>query len=124
MNTEQAYIEGFVKRAMEYGFSQNESLELLKEANALTRALARGAVKPSTAAKRLSELYGHSNANIQNVSVPTIEHIIKHNTPGLGVHPGVLLGPGAAGKRYRDQLAAQEDLQHIRHWIKNPEQFR
>ena len=32
MNTEQAYIEGFVKRASEYGFSQAESAELLKTA--------------------------------------------------------------------------------------------
>jgi hypothetical protein len=31
MNTQQqAYIEGFVKRAAEYGLSQNEAIELLK----------------------------------------------------------------------------------------------
>jgi hypothetical protein len=35
MNTqEQAYIEGFVKRASEYGFSYNEAIELLKSATA------------------------------------------------------------------------------------------
>jgi hypothetical protein len=32
MNTEQAYIEGFVKRASEYGFSRNEAVSLLKQA--------------------------------------------------------------------------------------------
>lgn len=32
MNTEQAYIEGFVKRAFEYGFNENEAIEMLKEA--------------------------------------------------------------------------------------------
>jgi len=32
MTTEQAYIEGFVKRASEYGFSRNEAIELLKSA--------------------------------------------------------------------------------------------
>lgn len=32
MNTEQAYIEGFVKRASEYGFSEHEAIELLKQA--------------------------------------------------------------------------------------------
>ena len=32
MNTEQAYIEGFVKRASEYGFSESEATELLKTA--------------------------------------------------------------------------------------------
>jgi hypothetical protein len=32
MPTEQAYIEGFVKRASEYGFNEEESITLLKEA--------------------------------------------------------------------------------------------
>lgn len=32
MNTqEQAYINGFVKRAMEYGFSEREAVEILKQ---------------------------------------------------------------------------------------------
>ena len=32
MNTQkQAYIEGFVKRAAEYGFSENEAVKLLKQ---------------------------------------------------------------------------------------------
>lgn len=29
---EQAYIEGFVKRASEYGFSESEAVEILKQA--------------------------------------------------------------------------------------------
>jgi hypothetical protein len=32
MSTEQAYINGFVKRAAEYGFSKDNALELLKAA--------------------------------------------------------------------------------------------
>jgi hypothetical protein len=32
MTTEQAYIEGFVKRAAEYGFNDEEAFEILKEA--------------------------------------------------------------------------------------------
>lgn len=32
MNTQQAYIEGFVKRAMEHGFSESVAVELLKTA--------------------------------------------------------------------------------------------
>ena len=31
MNTQQAYINGFVKRASEYGLSQREAIELLKQ---------------------------------------------------------------------------------------------
>jgi hypothetical protein len=32
MNTQQAYINGFFKRAAEYGFSEQEATELLKSA--------------------------------------------------------------------------------------------
>jgi hypothetical protein len=32
MNTEQAYIEGFLKRANEHGFSRDEAVELYKQA--------------------------------------------------------------------------------------------
>ena len=32
MNNEQAYIEGFVKRASEYGFNESEALQLYKKA--------------------------------------------------------------------------------------------
>jgi hypothetical protein len=33
MNTQEAYIQGFVKRAAEYGYNQQEALRLLKQAN-------------------------------------------------------------------------------------------
>jgi len=36
MSTQQAYIEGFVKRANEYGFSEAEAEAIIKEAGALT----------------------------------------------------------------------------------------
>ena len=35
MTTQQAYIEGFVKRANEYGFNQQEAISLLKESGFL-----------------------------------------------------------------------------------------
>jgi hypothetical protein len=74
MNTEQAYINGFVKRAAEYGFDQNESFAILKEANALTRALARGAVSPATVAKRM------------NMPLSSVQNIAGHNSPGVGIN--------------------------------------
>jgi hypothetical protein len=59
---EQAYIEGFVKRAMEHGFNENEAVELLKEA-ARGAGAARLAASPGIApgrgtpdALRLAEL--------------------------------------------------------------------
>ena len=33
MPTQQAYIEGFVKRAADYGYSQQEALNILKQAS-------------------------------------------------------------------------------------------
>lgn len=54
MTTEQAYIEGFVKRAAEYGFNENEAIEMLKEAARGAESIAfamqkgiRGATKQS-----------------------------------------------------------------------------
>lgn len=38
MSTQQAYIEGFVKRAVEYGLNKNEAIKILKQANALNIA--------------------------------------------------------------------------------------
>ena len=38
MSAQRAYIEGFVKRASEYGFSKNEAVKILKQANALNIA--------------------------------------------------------------------------------------
>jgi hypothetical protein len=35
MNTEQAYIEGFVKRASEYGLDESQAIEIYKSARAL-----------------------------------------------------------------------------------------
>jgi hypothetical protein len=42
-NQEQAYINGFVKRANEYGLSEQEALELLKSASPETLAMSPGA---------------------------------------------------------------------------------
>ena len=71
---QQAYIIGFVKRANEYGFDEAEALGILKNANALTRALASGAVKPSTIASRMSIPLGAAKA------------IAGYNTPGKGIN--------------------------------------
>jgi hypothetical protein len=36
---DQAYIEGFVKRASEYGYSESDAIAMLKNASPATRAL-------------------------------------------------------------------------------------
>ena len=51
MNTQQqAYIEGFVKRASAYGFSAAQALTLLKQASPETLAMAPGAMTYQQAA--------------------------------------------------------------------------
>jgi hypothetical protein len=74
MHREQAYINGFVKRAMEYGFNEHESFEILKEANALTRAISRGAIKPATVASKM------------NIHPERMARMHLHNSPGQGIN--------------------------------------
>ena len=50
MSTEQAYINGFVKKASEYGVSTTDAIELLKSANAMPDSLKK---------KLMSILKGH-----------------------------------------------------------------
>jgi hypothetical protein len=49
MTTEQAYIEGFVKRAADYGYSQEEALNILKQASPETLAMSPGALTAAQA---------------------------------------------------------------------------
>lgn len=37
MNTQRSYINGFVKRASEYGYSEDQAIELLKNAGAVDK---------------------------------------------------------------------------------------
>jgi hypothetical protein len=53
MNTQQqAYINGFVKRASEYGFKEREALNILKQASPETLTMSPGAVTAAQAANR------------------------------------------------------------------------
>ena len=56
MTTKQAYIEGFVKRASEYGFSEHEALNLLKSASPETIAMSPGALTAAQAGKGPSHI--------------------------------------------------------------------
>jgi hypothetical protein len=92
MNTQQAYINGFVKRAAQYGFNQAQAFELLKQASPETLAMAPGAktwqqaannpvhpVQPSpppgVPVKTLEELDSRNRAKPQpKVNVP-VQHL-------------------------------------------------
>jgi hypothetical protein len=54
MTTQQAYINGFIKRASEYGYSESQAIEILKQAadplpvNTGTAAAAPAPINPGT----------------------------------------------------------------------------
>ena len=83
---EQAYIEGFVKRASEYGFSQDEAISLLKSA---TAADAPALQVPPTFAQGLNNVKGNLlNAlrnpnNINPVNAPIMTG--SAGTPARGL---------------------------------------
>jgi len=49
MNTQRAYINGFVKRANEYGYNQEEALYMLKQASPETLAMSPGSLTAAQA---------------------------------------------------------------------------
>jgi hypothetical protein len=59
MNAEQAYIEGFVKRASEYGLNTYEAINLYKFAN--LAGMANNAIQSATGQKALSAVSGMYN---------------------------------------------------------------
>ena len=62
MNTEQAYINGFVKRAMEYGYSQKEAMDIL---NKLAEPIA--FKKPAPAAAKQKALGSVRSEGLKNL---------------------------------------------------------
>jgi hypothetical protein len=112
MNTQQqqAYINGFVKRASEYGLTHNEAIELLKKASPKvspeqmnTRSLAPGALTAAQAGKGSGGLFpggarDMSAAQLKALRLPTP---LPLETPSAD-HPmatdtGVLQGPTPSG---------------------------
>jgi len=77
MNTQQAYINGFVKRASEYGLNQHQAVELLKQAESIKDELIRGVAKGVTrkvVGSGLGSLMGKAN---ENMPLATPEQIAK-----------------------------------------------
>lgn len=67
MNREQSYIEGFVKRAMEYGFNENQAIEMLKEA-------ARGAESIALAMRKATPSAAQSKKEFRNLANELIKN--------------------------------------------------
>ena len=58
MTSEQAYVDGFVKRAAEYGFDETEAMNILKQAMA---EMPMASKKPMPAPKVPSGIKGNAN---------------------------------------------------------------
>ena len=102
MNKEQAYLEGFVKRAAEYGLSEEEAKNLLKSAVVgigLDTALA-------GAPSGVGAMLGGNYAPISNKELE--EEMAYSEDPSLSKALKYLLVPGYTGYR----LAKNDRLEH------------
>ena len=87
MNTEQAFVEGFVKRASEYGYGKNEAEEMLKQASRdqFIRDLVAALIKkPRTA---FPKYYGLTGAGLGGAAGSAIGGIHNLINPGTEVDP-------------------------------------
>jgi hypothetical protein len=92
MTTEEAYIEGFVKRAAEYGYNQQEALNILKQASP---ELAKQAFLGEPAYKDIPDL---SEEELKNLSYSDLkEHLEPQKGHGLLAHLKRHLGSYALG---------------------------
>jgi hypothetical protein len=70
MNTEQAFVEGFVKRASEYGIDENQAVHILKEAAGPLPAGRMPARPPVRGLKRSIPLGRNGQINEVGLHVP------------------------------------------------------
>jgi hypothetical protein len=61
MTTEQAYVDGFVKRAAEYGFNESEAMNILKQAVAEMPMASKGKTPTPTRPKVPYRFKDHAN---------------------------------------------------------------
>jgi hypothetical protein len=108
MNTQQqqAYIEGFTKRASEYGLNHNEAIELLKQANRLREAILSGEVSPENAGGLTPELLNSFDETSEGVfknrgASKSIKGIADQINNEASVH--------GAGKKIKDVMRGAVD---------------
>jgi hypothetical protein len=93
MNTQQAYIEGFVKRANEYGYSAQKALELLKQAEPAAPVI--GGTSAST---------GGTPAPAKPGFLQGIKNTFKKVLPGIPTSVGnTAAGYDDLAKRFQEQ---------------------
>lgn len=87
MNTEQAFVEGFVKRASEYGYNENEAEEMLKQASRdqFIRNIIAGVLKKPV--RTMSAGYGLAGATVGGAAGGAIGGVHNLINPGTEVDP-------------------------------------
>jgi hypothetical protein len=87
MNTQQAYISGFVKRAAVYGYTPEQAWSLLKSASPETLAMSPGAMTAAQAAN--NPVRAVDSALPDGVPVVSLESLDSRNraTPAPAIRP-------------------------------------
>jgi len=90
MYAKQAYINGFIKRAAEYGLSSNEAVELLKEAEPQSYKRFMDSYKAQTPEQQLNM---RTNPNVNPVAHQNALDAMKWHQQGLGEKTKALFTP-------------------------------
>jgi hypothetical protein len=109
MNTQQAYINGFVKRASYYGYSQEQALHILKQASPETLAMSPGAMTYSQAANNPV----HEVAPAPPVGVPfkTLAELDSRNR--VAPQPAVKPRPVKVAPQYLNEAILQPGAKSV-----------
>lgn len=89
MNTQQAFINGFVKRASEYGLNQNEAFELLKSSGLYDTYIAPAVDKAKAFVKNQM-----TDPLVENTKNPDFNKNVKQNY----YKPAPTVAPAAPAK--------------------------
>lgn len=124
MSVDKSYIEGFVKRAHEYGFSLEESLELLKAANEPTDKKHKKHIKQKVLRKfkywknKLKTKGVFAGTYHKRVAIPK-KSIDEDELKTIGFEPSLIAIPESGQDRF-ESFRHPENLLHLHshgdHW--------
>jgi len=102
MTTQQAYIEGFVKRAASYGYNQQEALYILKQASPETLNMSPAALSAEqagqgpmhTVSQFPPDVSAINPAMARRLNIPTAPgDAAYYGTPAPAVKPAIKIDP-------------------------------
>ena len=98
MNTQQAYITGFVKRANEYGYSDNQAIELLKQSGLMDTMAAKlkDFVTPRTTIESFSSVQPDSTYKFYKGN----DRLPNPLPPGMSANKNLGINPTMTGNTF------------------------